>query len=199
MAEIRGERWDGLGWRLPLSLFFAALALFLANLALHASSMLLCLALLVFAAASLLMAVIVMGTILAGVASHFFVGAFLVDLIYPDRRARRPPPVYGPAEARRMEGRYEEAIQAYEAILAEYPADGHCYLALMDIAWRELHDARRAMGFYQRASAAVKDKAYRQEMRQAYEDFAPGLIEQYQFSMPRPSKPSTPTRHYLDE
>ena len=199
MGEIRGEKWHGLGWRLPLCALFLLLAGRALGIGCAAGGMIFSLPGLLMAAAALIAAAIMVAPPLANAASHLFIGSFLAGVIFPNDHGGRPPPAYGPAEARRMEGLYEESIQAYEAILAECPADGRCYLALMDIAWRDLHDARRAMGFYQRASAAVKDKAYRQEMRHAYEDFAPGLIEQYQFSMPRPTKPSTPTRHYLDE
>ncbi len=161
---------------------------------------------LLMAAAALISAAIVIASPLTEWVVNTFANS-IANLFFPDKKSPRLP-IYGPAEARRMEGRYEEAIQAYEAILAEFPADGRCYLALMDIAWRDLQDARRAMGFYQRATQAVKNASWRGEMRHAYEDFAPALTSgsnqvslpppqpQSQVILPRPKLPP-PTRHYL--
>ncbi len=199
MAEINGEKWHGMSWRLPLCAIFLSLSFFLAQMGLRSGNMLTVFACLLFAAASLVAAVITMATVMAEGASKMFLGGLLGNLIFPDQHATRPPPAYSPAEARRMEGRFEEAIKAYEEILAEYPDDGRVHLALMDIAWRDLEDARRAMRFYQRARKVVKDEAYLKEMQQAYEDFAPILLDEYQRLMPPAAKPSDKTRRYLDE
>jgi tetratricopeptide (TPR) repeat protein len=168
-SDFVTEKWYGLWWRIPICVMFLGLGLWLGSRAIAGGGWGAVGGLLI-AAAGLLSATIVVATPLADGAAHALFGV-LGGLVYPDRQAKRPAPMYSPAEARRMEGRYKEAIAAYEAILKEYPGDGRSYLALMDIAWQDLHDARLAMDFYRRGEMAVTDKAYLDEMRQAYEVF----------------------------
>jgi tetratricopeptide (TPR) repeat protein len=173
MGEFWHEKWCGLWWRLPLAAFFLFFAarLFMRGVGGGGWGSV---PALIFAAAAL----IVGATIMAPAIAEWLAGvtfAPLAGLLFPERKITRRPPTYGPAEARRMEAQYEKAIQEYEAILMEYPNDGQSFLALMDIAWRDMGDARRAMNYYHRARVAVKDEGYLQEMKLAYEDFAPYL------------------------
>jgi tetratricopeptide (TPR) repeat protein len=164
-------KWDGLWWRLPGASIFTFLSaqLFIGGLSSGGV-----VGAVIFATASLTVAATFMAPVFSlWLAKTAF--APLAGLFYPDRKNKRPPAVYGPAEALRADAHYEEAIQAYEAILAEHPGDARCYLALMDIAWRDMGDARRAMNYYHLARGAVKDEEYLEEMRLAYEDFAPYL------------------------
>ena len=174
MGEILTEKWHGLWWRIPICCLFLFGAWRLFSGCGQSGGMLGALAGLVFAAACLIMASIVAAPVLAHWVAHNVFGS-LGGLFFPERTGKRPPAIYGPAESRRMEGRTAEAFEAYEAILAEYPDDGRCYLAMMDIAWQDMQNAALANGFYRRAREAVKDEQYLAEMRQAYDDFAPYL------------------------
>lgn len=189
MFEIPTEKWLGLWWRIPLCLLvlLGAARFFVEGLKGMGIGVV---GSLLLAVACLIVAAALMAPPLAEWGAACLNGLF-GGMLYPERRSRRPPPVYGPAEARRLEGDYEGAIQAYEDILAEFPDNARAYLGLMDIAWLDLTDAPRALAFYNRALAAIKDEACRKEFQQAYEDFAPYLAA----SKPSPAKPST--RRYL--
>ena len=179
MGEFLAEKWHGLWWRIPLCCLFLFGAGWLFIGGLQQGSMLGVYAGMVFAAACLIMAAIVAAPVLAHWVAHNAFGS-LGGLFFPERTSKRVPPVYGPAESRRMEGRPTKALEAYEAILAEYPDDGRCYLAMMDIAWQDMQNAALANGFYRRAREAVKDEEHLTEMRQAYDDFAPYLEDRLQ-------------------
>lgn len=195
MADnIPTEKWLGLWWRIPVCLLalVGMVKLFLGGLRAGGFG---AVGTLVLSAACLILAAFVMAPPLAEFVAVYLLNGIFGGLFYPERRNRRPPPVYGPAEARRMEGDYQAAIQAYEEILAEFPDNARAYLALMDIAWLDMTDAPLAMSFYQRALAVIKDEASRKEMQQAYADFAP-YLEKPEEVKQRP--PRSATRKYLD-
>jgi tetratricopeptide (TPR) repeat protein len=175
--DIRTEKGLGLWWRIPLCLLalLGMAKFFLDGLRAGGWG---ALGPLILSAACLIVAALVIASPLAEWFAASLVGGWLGGLFYPDRRSLRPPVVYGPAEARRMENDFEAAIQAYEDILAEHPTNKRAYLALMDIAWLDMKDAPLAMSFYRRGMAVIKDEACRMEMQQAYEDFAPYLEEE---------------------
>jgi len=176
MGEILAEKWHGLWWRVPLCCLFLFGAAWLFLSGLEKGGMLAVYGTVVLATACLILAAMTMAPVLAHWVAHNVFGS-LAGLFFPERTFRRVPPAYGPAESRRMEGRPTKALEAYEAILVEYPDDGRCYLAMMDTAWQDMQNAALANGFYRRARAVVKDEEYLAEMRQAYDDFAPYLSD----------------------
>ena len=174
MGKIPTERWHGLWWRVPLCGAIAAAALKLGSNPGTINGI-------VVYTGALASIACTMADPLSGWTANYSFG-WLGRLFYPERTFKRVPPIYGPAESRRMEGRPAEALEAYEAILAEYPDDGRCYLAMMDIAWQDMEDAGLAHNFYRRARQAVSDEEYLAEMRQAYDDFAPSLKDRLEAS-----------------
>lgn len=194
MANIPTEKWFGLWWRIPICLLalLGMAKFFLDGLRGGGFG---AVGSLLMSVACLILAALVMAPPLAEFVAVYLLNGIFGGLFYPERRNRRPPPVYGPAEARRMEGDYQAAIRAYEEILAEFPDSARAYLALMDIAWLDMTDAPLAMSFYQRALAVIKDEACRKEMQQAYADFAPYLEKPEEV---KKGPPRSATRKYLD-
>jgi len=177
LSKLPMEKWHGLWWRLPLCALVVLRALTLGT----GSGPLVLLLILV---GTLMLVACIMASPMSGWAANQSFG-WLGNLFYPERTSKRIPPIYGPAESRRMAGHPAEALEAYEAILVEYPENGRCYLAMMDIAWQDMQDAGLANNFYRRARQTVKNEDCLAEMRQAYDDFAPYLKDKQEASPSR--------------
>ena len=113
-------------------------------------------------------ALLVIGFPLSSMYSPFML-AFGILLIAPDivsfltrnaggilwgSRGGKVQPIYGIPEARACEGRYEEAIAEYEAIMEEFPGEVKPYVEIIEIACRRLNDAGMAKEYYDRGMAA---------------------------------------------
>jgi tetratricopeptide (TPR) repeat protein len=89
------------------------------------------------------------------------------SLFFPRHAARREP-AYSLAEARRKRGCYEEAIDEYQRIAEQFPAEVLPYIAMMEIASANLHDRERAAAIARRGLAMLRDEASRQELLRAH-------------------------------
>lgn len=97
------------------------------------------------------------------VAVGFVIGPALAGLVadpagslfYPRRRAL-PVPCRSIAEAKRAQGRYEEALGAYETVVAEFPDDLDSWLAMVEIALLHLRDVARGDALARRALLALR-------------------------------------------
>jgi hypothetical protein len=110
----------------------------------------------------------------AGIAVAPWVAARLgnaaAGIIYPDRHFDRPQPVFSHAEAKRAQGLPREALAEYERVLAEHPEEVRCYIAMMDVAGRDLRDPTLAEGYYRRACDSITDAGALAQLRQAHDE-----------------------------
>ncbi|MBN2452533.1 MAG: hypothetical protein JXR77_19265 [Lentisphaeria bacterium] len=90
------------------------------------------------------------------------------NLFFPDRKYSRAQPRYSIPEGHRARCEFQAAMDAYEAILVEFPGDARCFIALMDIAVTELHDAALAEGIYRRACGEVVGGTDRHRLDEAH-------------------------------
>ena len=77
------------------------------------------------------------------------------NIFFPDRRFDRPQPTYSMAETKRVRGEFVEALEEYEGILADYPGDLRCFIAMLDIAATDLKDAALVERLVRRAREEV--------------------------------------------
>jgi outer membrane protein assembly factor BamD (BamD/ComL family) len=65
------------------------------------------------------------------------------SLFFP-RRATEPQPGYSRAVAQRKRGQFNQAIAEYESIATQFPTEVRAFVAMIEIAIVDLHDAERA-------------------------------------------------------
>jgi hypothetical protein len=65
------------------------------------------------------------------------------SLFFP-RRAAEPQPGYSRAVAQRKRGQFNQAIAEYESIATQFPTEVRAFVAMIEIAIVDLHDAERA-------------------------------------------------------
>jgi len=85
-------------------------------------------------------------------------------LFFSDARFDRPQPIYSIPEARRREGRYEEAIDGFERIAAEDPQQARAYAAMIDIAIVDLKDVERAEAILREGLSALSRREDRERL-----------------------------------
>lgn len=93
----------------------------------------------------------------------------LSNLFTSSARFDRPQPIYSIPEARRAEGKYEEAMEGFESLIEKHPQEVHAYVEMIEIAHTHLHDADRARAIYERGLHALKDKSKRAALTRIYE------------------------------
>ena len=101
-------------------------------------------------------------------------GAFL---FFPGRTEERPPPIYGIPETRRANGQYEEAMEGFARIAAEYPQEWKAYVLMIDTAVVNLRDAGRAEAVYRRGMDTLQREEDRATLTRFYEAIRSRLAE----------------------
>jgi len=122
----------------------------------------------VFALGLLGCACILIGAIILAFPLACLIAEPLGNLFYPGERFNRPLPMYGIPQAKRAKGLYEEAIAGFEKIAEDYPNEVKPYIEMIDIAIRDLKDARRAGAIYHRGIAALKKEEDRANLTRMY-------------------------------
>lgn len=97
------------------------------------------------------------------------VGETTTSLFYPNTHFDRPQPIYGIPEARAKEGRYEEALEGYEAIVREHPHEVRAWAGLIEVAGGRLHDPLRAHRYFEHGLAALRSAESRTALSNVYE------------------------------
>lgn len=98
------------------------------------------------------------------------VGNAGAGVLYPDRHFAGPQAIFSLAEGKRAQGLPRDALTEYERVLAEHPDEVGCFVAMMDIAARDLHDPVLAEGFYRRGNGQLTDPEARQQLREAHDE-----------------------------
>jgi hypothetical protein len=81
--------------------------------------------------------------------------------LFHPRRAPLPQPRRSIAESKRARGCYDEAIAAYEQVVAEFPADLESWTAMVELALVHLRDRARGQALARRALLALGDERSR--------------------------------------
>jgi hypothetical protein len=91
-------------------------------------------------------------------------------LLYPNDTALKPPPAYSQAEARRLKGDFEAAMELYSEIVADFPQESRAWIAMVEIALENLKDAAMARDILARGLAAVATEAGRRALQAAFDE-----------------------------
>ena len=105
---------------------------------------------------------ILLGPDTASFLSHSF------DSILWSHRLGGKRPMYGVPESLVQRGRFDEAIAAYEKIIAEYPGEMRPHMGLIEVAIVRLNDRVLAAKFFERSLAQLKDPADQAKLKDIY-------------------------------
>lgn len=109
----------------------------------------------------------VAGAIIFGPLFAILIAAPTGSLFFP-RGHSQSQPHYSGAIGRRMRARYDDAIEEYQRIADEFPGELYPHLAMMEIAFLDLHDAERADAITRRGLIALADEASRDQLRRSH-------------------------------
>ena len=96
-------------------------------------------------------------------------------LFWPDQRNKRPLPIYGIAESKRVQGLYEEAFDAFEGIAEAYRDEIKPHIQMIEMAIIDLKDPERAEAVYRRGMARLRKQDARKVLTHMYETTLPRL------------------------
>jgi len=112
----------------------------------------------------------------------------LASIYMPSETRDKPPPMYGIADARRANGRYEAAMEYLEAILRNHPQELKAYLALIEVAALDLKDKRRARHILARGLASLTDPGDRAVLKAMHEAIVSRLQSQPAVALQAPPR-----------
>lgn len=90
-------------------------------------------------------------------------------LFYPNQHFDKPQPVYGIPEARRKEGRFEEALEGFQKITSQHPQELRAWMLMIEVAAVDLGSSARADAFYRCGLDALTEPEDRDRLTAAYE------------------------------
>jgi tetratricopeptide (TPR) repeat protein len=88
----------------------------------------------------------------------------LASIFFPNDSFDKPQPMYGIPQARRKEGKYEEAIAGFAKIAAEDPQEVRAYISMIDVAIVDLKDVPRAEEMMREALSALSQREDRERL-----------------------------------
>ena len=98
------------------------------------------------------------------------------SIFFPGQQFDKPQPIYGIPEARRKEGRYEEAIAGFERIADDDPQQLRAYVSMIDVAIVELKDVPRAEAMLSRGLAALTQREDREQLIASFTNSSSMLV-----------------------
>lgn len=119
----------------------------------------------IFGMAAFIVASIIMGLPLAGV-----VAEFLGNLVYTSEHYRKPQPVYGIPEAKRVKGLFQEAFEDFQKLSQEHPQELRAYIEMIDIALVEMKNPDLASSVYQCGMEVLEKQEAREVLTRKYEE-----------------------------
>ena len=99
------------------------------------------------------------------------------NLIYSDRHFSRPQPLYSHCESLMMMGRTDEAVERYLEIAKEYPDEVTPWIALIDIAFRQLNDLEQARSWFHDGLAGMREEKHRRALGRLYQSHLDCYVE----------------------
>jgi len=94
---------------------------------------------------------------------------FVSTLFGATAKYSKPQPVYSIPEARRKEGRSQEAYEGFHAITLEHPQEINAYIAMIDVAIVDMRDTTLARTAFETGSAALRNTKDRDALRVMYD------------------------------
>ncbi len=98
------------------------------------------------------------------------------SLFFPSSHFDKPQPMYGIPEARRQEGKYEEAMAGFAKIAGEDPQEVRAYIAMIDTAIVNLKDEARANAIFQNGVAKLKRAEDRDQLASSYSNIRSRIV-----------------------
>lgn len=93
-------------------------------------------------------------------------------LFWPGDRYDKPQPVYGIPQARRAEGKYEEALAGYAKLVTEHPNEIRAFSCMFEIVLLDLGDRPRADEILAWGLAACPDDESRASLQRGFDAIA---------------------------
>ena len=91
-------------------------------------------------------------------------------LFFPGQRNRKPPPAYSTAQARRMQGKYREALRLYDTIVREYPQEIAAWRSMIEIALENCGDLPLARSLLTTGLAALASDEHRRILQETFDE-----------------------------
>jgi tetratricopeptide (TPR) repeat protein len=119
--------------------------------------------------------IIALGFIIGAGAIVARAGAYIMtkksgSLLYPSDSFLKPPPATSQAQARRIKGDFEAAMELYTAIVADYPRETRAWIAMVEIALENLKDVSMATDILKRALAVTTAQGARKALQCAFDE-----------------------------
>ncbi len=96
------------------------------------------------------------------------------SLIFPDEKNHRMPPAYSVAQAKRIQGAFDEGMRLFDAIVKEHPQELPAWRAMVEITMENLKDRERAHRILERGLAALTKESSRRVLQQTFDEGAGG-------------------------
>jgi hypothetical protein len=91
-------------------------------------------------------------------------------LFYPNDTSLKPPPAYSQAQARRLKGDFNGAMELYAGIVTDFPQESRAWIAMVEIAIENMKDAAMARDILDRGLAAVTTENGRRALRISFDE-----------------------------
>jgi len=111
---------------------------------------------------------ILAGVILASPLAELF-SQSAGNLFFPANRNTQPSPMYSIGEAKIRQGRYHEALEYYQQIAKDYPAEVEPHIQLMNLAFTYLGDRELGDSFYRAGLDQMKSERTKAMLTRMYE------------------------------
>jgi hypothetical protein len=98
-------------------------------------------------------------------------------LFYPNDTTLKPPPAYSQAQARRLKGDFDAAMELYAEIVADHPQESRAWIAMVEIAIENLKDAAMARDILERGLAAVDSETGRRALQASFDENVESLSQ----------------------
>jgi tetratricopeptide (TPR) repeat protein len=91
-------------------------------------------------------------------------------LLFPGRHDVTPKPAYSLAQARRIKGDYEAALQLYATIAGDFPQEIAAWRSMLEIALENIKDEERARQILERGLSVLKNERYCSILQTIYDE-----------------------------
>lgn len=97
-------------------------------------------------------------------------------IFFPNEHFDKPQPIFSIPEARRQEGKYEEAIEGFRSIVEEDPQELRGYVSMIDVAVVNLKDEARANDMLEWGLSRLSRREDRERLISAFQNIRSRLV-----------------------
>lgn len=120
------------------------------------------------------MAIFVTAAIIMGMPLARLIAEFLGNLIYTSAHYKKPQPVYGIPESKRLKGLVQESFEDYQKLSEEHPQELKAHIAMIDIALVEMKNPDLAGSVYSRGMDTLDKEEAREALSRKYKELTAG-------------------------